>query len=104
MSTLNLKDSQFVNGVQENDYHEIGFYCQAADKLNKDLVSGNIETYSLSKNKSVKCIDRKIVWYEIDDSKTYSSSIVITKATFYTSHYIGFYSTIVFQINNFQVN
>jgi 5-methylcytosine-specific restriction endonuclease McrBC regulatory subunit McrC len=95
IATLNLTDSQFVEGETKSDWYTTGIYCQAIDRLNKDITSGNIEIYSLSKNQSIKKID-DLVWYHIDESRVSNSNVVITKASFYTSHYIGFYSTNIF--------
>lgn len=100
---LNLNDSQFIKGKgkQISERHKTGIYCQAVDKLNNEIAKGSIQTYSLSKNQNVKKIDEKFIWYDIEESRISHSNNVITKASFYSSHYIGFYST---KINDTLVN
>lgn len=85
--TLNLKDSQYIDGITKKNstQSELHAYFLSIDKLKKSIDSHSIETFSLQ-NKVTKKLDKHIVWY------TYNNP---NEATFYTSHYIGFYSTIV---------
>ena len=92
---LELKDSQFINGEKVDDWYKTAIYCQAVDRLNNDIKEKKVNFFSFSSSKQDKCLDEKIVLYEINSTRESNSNIVVNSATFFTSHYIGFYSTIL---------
>jgi 5-methylcytosine-specific restriction enzyme subunit McrC len=94
---LILKDSQYIKGQEKNDWHKTSLSCQAVDKLNSNLC--DIDFFSF--NNKTNSLSEEIIWYKIDNTRISHSNAVVNKATFFTSHYIGFYSTI---INNETVN
>ncbi|WP_198306371.1 McrC family protein [Arcobacter vandammei] len=97
MNTLELKDSQYIDG-EESKYCNI-YYCNAVDKLNQEIIDMQIDFFSLGGNN--KKLNEKFIWYKIDEIENFSKTQIIKKATFFTSHYMGFYSTV---INNKIVN
>lgn len=97
MNTLELKDSQYIDG-EESKYYNI-YYCNAVDKLNQEIIDMQIDFFSLGGNN--KKLNKKFIWYKIDEIENFSKTQIIKKATFFTSHYMGFYSTV---INNEIVN
>lgn len=93
---LELKDSQFLNANKvDNKGVETALYCQAVDKLNRDIKEKKVDFFSFSSSKQNKFLDEKIVWHEINSTRESNSNTVVNSATFFTSHYIGFYSTIL---------
>jgi 5-methylcytosine-specific restriction endonuclease McrBC regulatory subunit McrC len=99
---LELTDSDFVNGKLIDKGVQTALYCQAIDKLNRDITNKKVDFFSFSNNTKNKFLNDKIIWYEIDDTELKNKkNAVITKAIFYTSHYIGFYST---SINNKKID
>ena len=94
---LKLKDSQYIesNETHTKTGNYISLYCQAVDKLNNELKE--IEIISLSNTKKNNELDKKIIWYEVltteQKGKKASGVYVVKTATFYTSHFIGIYST-----------
>ncbi len=105
---LTLKDSLFGENIDKNkkalikdDKYKTALYCQAIDKLNNDIKNKKVEFFSFSNAKDSQKLEEKLVWYEINGTDGYYSKIVVTKATFFTSHYIGFYST---KIGNEAIN
>ena len=97
MNTLELKDSQYIDG-EESKYCNI-YYCNAVDKLNQEIIDMQIDFFSLGGNN--KKLNEKFIWYKIDEIENFRKTQIIKKATFFTSHYMGFYSTV---INNEIVN
>ncbi|MFP4332904.1 MAG: McrC family protein, partial [Campylobacterales bacterium] len=55
--------------------------------------SKKVEFFSLGGQNNQ--LDEDLIWYQIDSIKHFSRTQIIDKATFFTSHYIGFYSTVV---------
>lgn len=98
MNILELKDSR-LNGELKKDWSKISLYCQIVDLLNKDIKNNQIDFFSLGGN--IKKLNDELIWYKIENSRLSHSNVVINEATFFTSHYIGFYSNI---INNETVN
>ncbi len=90
---LKLKDSQYIKGEEKEDKHNMALYCQAVDILNKEIKEKKVDFFSLSNNKKKQSLDNKLIWYDIDNTRVSNSNVVVNKATFYTSHCIGFYST-----------
>ncbi len=108
--TLNLKDSQFLVGENidddkkaliKNDKLKTALYCQAVDKLNHDIKAKKVDFFSFSNLKKEQELEDKLIWYEIKSTRESHSNIVVKSAIFYTSHYIGYYST---KIDNTTVN
>lgn len=97
MNTLELKDSQYIDG-EESKYCNI-YYCNAIDKLNQEIIDMQIDFFSLGGNN--KKLNEKFIWYKIDEIENFSKTQIIKKAIFFTSHYMGFYSTV---INNETIN
>ncbi len=95
---LELKDSQYIEG-KESDRYNVVLYCQLVDALKKSISENDIELFSLSNRRKKQYFNDELVWYEINDTRNQKK--VVNKATFYTSHYIGFYST---KIDNTQVS
>jgi len=94
MDQLILEDSQYIKSELKESGAYTTLYCEAVDKLRKEIKDKKIEFFSLG-GKSRELND-DLIWYEINSSKeVYSNYASISKATFYTSHYIGFYSTII---------
>lgn len=91
MKPLELVDSQYVDSKQYKTGDTTAFYCQAVDKLNNDLKDRKVEFFSLGG--IANDIEDTLIWYEIGSTRDPRGYAVIDKATFYTSHYIGFYST-----------
>lgn len=88
--TLKLQDSQYVNGVDKEDWYNISLYCQAVDRVNQEIKNNKIDFFSLGGE--TKQIFDTLIWYQIDSTRG-AKSKVVNKATFFTSHYIGYYST-----------
>lgn len=95
MKIVEFKDSQYVEGQAIHEYYDTSLYCQVADKLNKDIKTNKVDFFSLGG--VVNDIKDTLIWYSIDSTRISNSNAVVDKATFYTSHYIGFYSA---KINN----
>ncbi len=95
LKPLQLRDSRFESGIKFEDKYQTALYCQAVDKLNSDIKNKKIDFFSFTNNKKDSFLDEKIVWYEINSIRESNSNSVINSATFYTSHYIGFYSTLI---------
>ena len=95
---LILKDSQYLQG-QESDKYNVVLFCQLADALKKSISENDVKLFSLSNRQKKQYFDDELVWYEINDTRNQTK--VVNKATFYTSHYIGFYSK---KIDNTQVS
>ncbi len=91
--SLNLRDSQYENGTIEafSVQWKLSVSLQAINKLKESIENNNIELYSFG-NSKLKTIDENLIWYDYNSAN---------EATFYTSHYIGFYST---NIDNNQIN
>lgn len=86
---LELKDSNYLLGDPTDK--GAALYCRLCDRLKNDIASKKVDFFSLSGEK--REISEPVVWYSIDFvNKAYHGNFV-TKATFYTSHYIGVYST-----------
>ena len=87
MMILQLKDSNYINGENSGykSQKEIRTYLQAIDKLKKSINNKDVESFSLE-NGFLKEIDEDIIWYSYNNSN---------EATFFSSHYIGYYSTVV---------
>jgi len=98
---LELADSNFVIGRSVNNQYNTALYCQAVDKLNADIANKKVDFFSFSNNTKNKFLDEKIIWYNINSTRTSHSNEIVNNATFYTSHYIGFYST---TINNKKID
>ena len=97
---LELKDSQYIESNLKSKSAYTAFYCQAIDKLNIELKDEKIEFLLLGG--IVKEIDNNLIWYKIISTKeVYNNYATISEATFFTSHYIGFYST---KVNNTNVD
>ncbi len=101
---LTLKDSQFLVGKHIDkdksasvraDKYKTALYCQAIDKLNNDIKSKKVEFFSFSNVKEKQILEDNLIWYEINSTRESNSNIVVNSASFFTSHYIGFYSTII---------
>jgi len=101
MDYLLLKDSQFIKGIEKKDWHNVARYCQAVDKLRNSISNQEVDFFSLSSNKENRQLSSDLIWYEINNTRVSNSNSVVNQATFYTSHYIGFYST---KIENKTVN
>lgn len=99
MNILQLKDSQCIEGNKPPSENYNIYYCSAVDKLNQEIENRSINFFSFNGNN--KKLDEKFVWYKIDEIKSLNKNQIISKSTFFTSHYIGFYST---TINNETVN
>jgi len=86
---LNLKDSQYIDGITKECGSQKAQQAVilSIEKLKESIDNQSIEIFSLQ-NKVTKKLDKYILWYRYDSNN---------KATFYTSHYIGFYSTIINQ-------
>ena len=89
---LVLKDSQFLDGENIKD-NNATLFCQAIDKLNSDIEEKRVEFFSFSNSYQKQNLEDKIVWYEINETQKKHSYTIINQATFFTSHFIGFYST-----------
>jgi len=109
---LPLKDSQFLVGKDiteedkkaknKGDMWSTAFYCQAIDKLNNEIKNKKVEFFSFFNVKDKSILEEKLIWYEINHiQEKYNAYSVPAKATFFTSHYIGYYST---KISNKTVN
>jgi len=83
---LILKDSQYIEGIASNweTQKDIRNYLQTIDKLKKSIKDKEVQSISLNDG-LLKEIDKEIIWYSYDSSN---------RATFFTSHYIGYYSSI----------
>jgi 5-methylcytosine-specific restriction endonuclease McrBC regulatory subunit McrC len=81
---LLLKDSQYINGENSGwkSQNNISSFLQAIDKLKKSISNKEIQLFSLESGK-LNDIDDDIIWYLYDTPN---------KATFFTSHYIGYYT------------
>ncbi len=99
---LTLKDSQFLVGknidedkkvLVKDDRCKTALYCQAIDKLNNDIKNKKVEFFSFSNLKDNQKLEDKLIWYEINSTRESNSNIVVNSASFFTSHFIGFYST-----------
>jgi len=90
---LELKDSQYIDGIPKEDWRKTSLYCQAVDKLSKEIKEKKVEFFSLGGKKQE--LEDVLIWYTIESTqkKSKTSIIIIDKAQFYTSHYIGFYAT-----------
>ncbi|MFP4487429.1 MAG: 5-methylcytosine restriction system specificity protein McrC [Campylobacterales bacterium] len=88
---LELKDSRYIEG--HNSYSNNIYFCNVVDKLSQDIKSKKVEFFSLGGQNNQ--LDEDLIWYQIDSIKHFSRTQIIDKATFFTSHYIGFYSTVV---------
>jgi 5-methylcytosine-specific restriction endonuclease McrBC regulatory subunit McrC len=97
---LELKDSQYIKGEKKKDRYNIAIYCQAVNILNKDIKEKRVDFFSLSNNQEIQFLEETLIWYDINETRG-DKSKVVNKATFYTSHYIGFYST---KIDDRQIN
>jgi len=97
LKPLRLKDSQYFRSEQNKESVHTALYCRAVDKLKRELKEGKVDFLSFSSHHTSPRLEEEIVWYEIDDVelKYKGNNAVITRATFYTSHYIGTYSTTV---------
>ena len=92
---LELTDSR-MKGEKEEKGYKIAFYCKAIDKLNNAIANNKVDFFSFSSKLVQSALEQKIIWYELDSiDMKYKGNAVVLDATFYTSHYIGFYSTIV---------
>ncbi len=95
--SLELKDSQYIDGIPntdciiEDDLRKTSLYCQAVDKLNKEIKEKKVEFFSLGGKKQE--LEEALIWYTIESTEARYSNAVVNKAQFYTSHYVGFYST-----------
>ncbi len=89
---LELKDSQYIKSEQVESGYNTSLYCLAVDSLNSAIKNNKIEFFSLGGDS--KSLETEFIWYQIDSiiDKRNSYSVV-NKATFFTSHYIGYYST-----------
>jgi 5-methylcytosine-specific restriction endonuclease McrBC regulatory subunit McrC len=99
---LELKDSQYLSGEDisldkkshvKNNKNKTALYCQVVDKLNKDIKNGKVEFFSFSNLQKKQNLEDRIIWFEINNTRESHSNTIVTSATFFTSHYIGFYST-----------
>ena len=95
MAELTIKDSQYIPGKSTVPHicGSISLLICAIDKLNSEKDS--LQFVPLSKLSIKREKPDKILWYEInfDGLRKIYSSFSFKKATFYSSHYIGFYST-----------
>lgn len=102
---LELKDSQYIKGISSDEIIKkekayITLYCQAIDKLNKEIKNNKVAFFSLGGK--IQELKDELIWYNIDSSEEkYKNLALINKATFFTTHYIGFYST---KIANKEIN
>jgi len=91
---LELKDSQIEGEVKENPS---GYILGAVDKLNRLVESKDksIQVIPLTPKRYQPMDLRKFVWYEIEKTKKHGSHdfYKFEKVKFYTSHYVGFYTT-----------
>ena len=101
MKPLELEDSQYINSKQHKTGKDTALFCQAIDTLSKDIEENKVDFFSLGGNS--KKLNDELISYKIDSTELqYSKEIaMINKATFFTSHYIGFYST---KIANKEIN
>ncbi|WP_434581551.1 McrC family protein [Sulfurimonas sp. NW15] len=100
---LELKDSQYSAEIKSEYFkkHHIceggqtALYCQAVDKLRNSVSNKEVEFFSLAQKQNKEIFINELIWYEINNSNLlYAKQVaVVNNATFYTSHYIGFYST-----------
>jgi len=97
---LELKDSRYIEGEVKENWYDIALYCQLSDTLKKSISNNDVELFSLSNRQKKPYFNEILVWYEINSTRG-DKSKVVNKATFYTSHYIGFYSA---KIDNTQVS
>ena len=90
---LQLEDSRYKDGdgKEEDDWKKTALYCEVVDQLNKEIKDEKVEFFSLGG--VVNKLDDELVWYQINNTITKYSNAVVNKATFFTSHYIGNYST-----------
>ncbi len=93
MSLLKLTDSQFIKSHKtiSGYFPDSAPLIAAIDKLTKEFTTGEIQTLRLNSLGKNRLPDEKpIIWYEIQSLKAGKN---IDKVEFFTSHFIGFYST-----------
>ncbi|MEA2028323.1 MAG: hypothetical protein U9N49_05060 [Campylobacterota bacterium] len=96
---LILKDSQYIKPIEHSDNKNLIYFCTAINKLKEDTKKKKIDFFSLGGVQ--KELDEELIWYEVNSIKNFSRTRIIDKISFFTSHYIGFYST---KIHNQEVN
>ena len=85
---IKLEDSN-LKGFSYSEKKDVALYCLAVDKLNNEIDNKDkIEIISLSNQKKVTKLDKKIIWYEIKKTELNNKKDIVTEATFYTSHFI----------------
>ncbi len=107
MKLLSLVDSKYLDSNQIEEGNKTAFYCQAIDNLKKSISDKKIEYFSLSGNQPEQYFEDDLIWYEINSTNyPRGDYAVIEKATFYTSHYVGFYSSEIknTKYGNLQIN
>lgn len=88
---LDLKDSDFQDGVIKRYNEHSAGYMEAVDELQQQFNKGNIEVISLQSynpHRHVECP----VWYEVKSYDTKRGYQVVNECRFLSSHYIGRYS------------
>jgi len=95
LKNLTIKDSQYISGFEPNESNcnngSAALLMCAVDKLNSEkdaLQFVPLSNLSINREKP-----DKIIWYDFTGLRKSNSNYSVKQATFYSSHYIGFYST-----------
>ena len=90
MASLDLKDSNLEGSVKNS--WESSACILAVDKLKKEFENGKVEVLSLFNYRP--CAEYESpVWYEVESTTTKYYTQIVDNCRFFTSHYIGTYST-----------
>ncbi len=87
---LELEDSR-LDGEKKGNRKDTSLYIAAIDKLQHE----KLQTFSLGTYRPRDVTGKEIIWYQGGDVRSYYKNYVTENAYFFTSHYIGFYSTII---------
>lgn len=90
MACLSLKDSD-LKGTEEGERKTLSLFIHAISDLYKSI----IKPISLSGQSSKEIYGRDIISYEISQTGECRSNALPEKVIFYTSHYIGTFTTVI---------
>lgn len=92
--SLSITDSCFQGSEKEYKDGKLSLVLQAIDTLNSDFKNKKIDIVSFG-TKVRNDFDEPLISYEITEQGTSYNSFLPSKAKFYTSHYIGYYTTYI---------
>lgn len=89
---LELEDSDYKKGTVSGNYTNSSAYILAIDELHRQFVDGKVDIISLFDYQG----DREAeipIWYEVIDNTTMYGRPIINSCRFFTSHYVGTFSS-----------